>query len=188
MTEEVDKPEEPETNEVVLRLLKGEKNAFTEVVGAYEVPVREFVQKQMRTADDTVIHDVTQTVWIEVMKCLPAFDRKKRFLPWVIGVARNVCSAAKKRRRRDRHDSFASDPAAGQSSPAELVAADVDLKKALAEMPRDELSALKLKWEHKFTCAEIGESLGISESSAQRLLQAAKERIQRHLEGWAQND
>jgi RNA polymerase sigma-70 factor (ECF subfamily) len=87
--------------EHVRRAQAGDAAAFAELVDAYQRTVYCLVLSLVRNADDA--HDVTQDVWVRVLRHLPQLRDPARFVPWMLRIARN-CSmdyhAAQKSRLR----------------------------------------------------------------------------------------
>jgi RNA polymerase sigma-70 factor, ECF subfamily len=74
-------------NEVIDRVLRGERDAFREIVRAYSLPVRGFLAGQLYHLDDA--DDLAQEVFIAAYRNLASFRRGEDFGAWLRGIARN---------------------------------------------------------------------------------------------------
>lgn len=72
---------------LVVRCQLGERDAFTELVRAWHVPVSAYVGRLLGGAD---ADDVTQEVWVAVLRGLPRLRQPERFTPWLFTIARRA--------------------------------------------------------------------------------------------------
>src|SRR5262245_17529068 len=72
---------------LVVRCQLGERGALAELVRAWHDPVWTYVRRMLGPAD---ADDVTQEVWLAVVRGLPRLRQPDRFAPWLFTVARRA--------------------------------------------------------------------------------------------------
>jgi len=72
---------------LVVRCQLGERAAFTELVARWHAPVWTFVRRML---DEQRAHDVTQEIWVAVLRGLPRLADPGRFAPWLFTIARRA--------------------------------------------------------------------------------------------------
>jgi len=83
----------------MLRVKRGDRAAFAELVGKYKQPVMNFVFRSLR--DETEAEDLAQNVFLQVYKSRARYERTAKFSTWLFTIARNLC--LNEIRRRSRH-------------------------------------------------------------------------------------
>src|SRR5476649_294522 len=84
---------------LMLRVKRGDRAAFTELVEKYKQPVMNFVHRSLR--DESEAEDVAQNVFLQVFKSRARYERTAKFTTWLFTIARNLC--LNEIRRRSRH-------------------------------------------------------------------------------------
>lgn len=82
--------------QLVKRLLSGEREAFDQLYTRYVGRVFRFVEKRLRNRAD--VEETTQEVFINVFSSLASFRSEAPFAAWVLGVARHTISSRFKRK------------------------------------------------------------------------------------------
>jgi RNA polymerase sigma-70 factor (ECF subfamily) len=78
---------------------KGDEQAFTAIVRAYETPVHNYIYRL--TGDQTLAEDLTQEVFVRVLHGLPRFSLRCKFTTWLFQVTKNrVLDEFRARERR----------------------------------------------------------------------------------------
>ncbi len=78
---------------------RGDEEAFTALVRAYETPVHNYVFRL--TGDRTLAEDLTQEVFVRVLHGLPGFSLRCKFTTWLFQVTKNrVLDELRARERR----------------------------------------------------------------------------------------
>lgn len=72
---------------LVGRILKGERDLFTELVARYERRVINYVYRITRRYEDA--HDLTQEIFVKVFLALDRYDPKYQFSTWLFRIAQN---------------------------------------------------------------------------------------------------
>jgi len=83
----------------MLRVKRGDRAAFTELVEQYKQPVMNFVFRSLR--DEIEAEDLAQNVFLQVYKSRARYERTAKFSTWLFTIARNLC--LNEIRRRSRH-------------------------------------------------------------------------------------
>jgi RNA polymerase sigma factor (sigma-70 family) len=132
--------------------------------------------------DAALADDVTQGVFIVLMKKGRSLRGHRTLAGWLIGVTRHVGRAAiRARRRRFHHERAAARPevlsiqndTAGQ---ADLAA---KLDDALARLPRSDRDVISLRFLEEQSLANVGHALGISEEAARKRVARGMERLRK---------
>src|ERR1700722_11688548 len=84
---------------LMLRVKRGDRAAFTELVEKYKQPVMNFIFRTLR--DETEAEDLAQNVFLQVYKSRDRYQRTAKFSTWLFTIARNLC--LNEIRRRSRH-------------------------------------------------------------------------------------
>jgi len=82
--------------QLVQRLLAGEREAFDQIYARYIGRVFRFVEKRLRNRAD--VEETTQEVFINVFSSLASFRAEAPFAAWVLGVARRTIASRFKKR------------------------------------------------------------------------------------------
>ena len=84
---------------LMLRVKRGDRAAFAELVDKYKQPVMNFVYRSLR--DETEAEDLAQNVFLQVYKSRSRYKQTAKFSTWLFTIARNLC--LNEFRRRSRH-------------------------------------------------------------------------------------
>jgi RNA polymerase sigma-70 factor (ECF subfamily) len=74
-------------NDVIDRVLAGDRDAFREIMHAYGLSLRSYIATQVHALDD--IDDLAQDVFLAAYANLPDFRRGDDFGAWLRGIGRN---------------------------------------------------------------------------------------------------
>src|SRR5580700_3885054 len=84
---------------LMLRVKRGDRAAFAELVERYKQPVMNFVFRSLR--DEAEAEDLAQNVFLQVYKSRSRYKQTAKFSTWLFTIARNLC--LNELRRRSRH-------------------------------------------------------------------------------------
>src|SRR5580692_6300312 len=84
---------------LMLRVKRGDRAAFAQLVEKYKQPVMNFVYRSLR--DETEAEDLAQNVFLQVFKSRARYKQTAKFSTWLFTIARNLC--LNEIRRRSRH-------------------------------------------------------------------------------------
>jgi RNA polymerase sigma-70 factor (ECF subfamily) len=80
-----------------LRTLKGEQEAFAELVAAYQSPVYNLAFRMLGTA--TEAEDAAQETFLRAFDRLDTYDPGRKFSSWILAIASHYCVDRLRRRR-----------------------------------------------------------------------------------------
>jgi RNA polymerase sigma factor (sigma-70 family) len=162
---------------LIVRCQLGERDALAELVRAWHAPLWTYVRRMLGAR---VAEDVTQEVWVSVLRGLPRLREPERFTPWLFTIARRAIA-----------DQLRADYARPQSGPgpepqtpdsSATVVDRAEVEAGLSGLPAIEREVLILFYLQDLsveTCAEIcGVPVGTVKSRlsrARRLLRDAIE-------------
>jgi RNA polymerase sigma-70 factor (ECF subfamily) len=132
--------------------------------------------------------DVAQEAYLRAYRALRGFRGEARFETWLYRITANT--AMNHLRRRDRFgDVLAEDDQRvvsieepGRAALDDVVERD-EIERALGTLPVGQRSVVLLKDVYGFSCAEIGEELGISEGAVKVRLHRARRRLKEEVYG-----
>jgi len=84
---------------MMLRVKRGDRAAFAELVDKYKQPVLNFIYRTLR--DEIEAEDLAQTVFLQVYRSRSRYRQTAKFSTWLFTIARNLC--LNELRRRSRH-------------------------------------------------------------------------------------
>jgi RNA polymerase sigma-70 factor (ECF subfamily) len=185
--------------ELMLRVKRGDREAFRELVEKYKQPVMNFVHRSLR--DETEAEDLAQNVFLQVYKSRDRYERTAKFSTWLFTIARNLCLNEIRRRARHPADSLEETHAENDEVPArqyedksvtlpheavmqgELAG---KIEEALAQLPENQRTAILLCRQEELSYEEIARVLGCSLSATKSLIhrgrEVLKEKLKRYLE------
>ena len=175
---------------LMLRVKRGDRVAFTELVEKYKQPVMNLVYRTLH--DEAEAEDLAQNVFVQVYKSAKRYESRAKFSTWLFTIARNLCLNEIRRRSRHRTESLdAPQPHAEDELPqqlpdrrtpgppehllqAELIA---KVEEALAELPETQRTALLLCRQEELSYEEIARVLGCSLSATKSLIHRGREAL-----------
>lgn len=182
---------------LMLRVQRGDRAAFTELVGKYQQPIYNFILRTLR--DETEAEDLAQNTFVQVWKSAQRYKANARFTTWLFTIARNLC--LNEIRRRSRHpaeslDGFVSgddeqvapqieDRAAAQPA-GEVLQGELESKlaEALAALPENQRTAILLCQRDELSYDEIAEVLDCSLSATKSLIFRGRETLKARLKAY----
>ena len=183
----------------MLRIKRGDRDAFAELVDAWQQPVLNFVTRTLRDPDEA--EDVAQSVFVQIYRARERYQPSARFTAWLFTIARNCCLNELRRRSRHRTESLdapALDPeneAAPQfadprgRTPDELALVDeleLKVEAAVADLPETQRTALLLFQREELPYEDIAKILGVSLSATKSLIHRARETLKQRLKPYLQ--
>ena len=169
--------------------VRGEQVCFDELVRRYSVPVYTFILRMVGRPQDA--EDLTQDVFVQLVRSLPNIRTDQPLRPWIFVVARNKSLDHLKRRRPVPFSQMAGPDEAGDVQitddtplPDELAErADLQslLERAIAALPDRYRAVVALRYSSDLTFAEIGEVLHLPENTVKTHFQRAKAMLRTEL-------
>lgn len=184
---------------LMLRVKRGDRAAFAELVGKYRQPLFNFIFRTLR--DETETEDVAQNVFLQVYKSRARYRRTARFSTWLFTIARNLC--LNEIRRRSRHPAESLEEARTEHAeqpqrqyedkkiflPAEsLLHGELagKIEEALDSLPENQRTAILLCRQDEMSYEEIAEILDCSLSATKSLIHRSRETLKEKLKPYLQ--
>jgi len=170
------------------RLLKGDENAFRELVEQYQQMVFRTCMGVLHDPADA--DDVTQEVFIEVLRSIRKFRADAKISTWLYRIALNKSLNYIRDNKKHRavslsgnpqHEGFTGDDFEG---PAEILQNKEKreiLEQAIESLPDKQKKAFVLSKYDDLSYKEISEVMKLSVSSVESLLFRAKQNLQKKL-------
>jgi RNA polymerase sigma-70 factor (ECF subfamily) len=150
--------------ELVSRLQRGDRDAFTDLVRRWEGPLLRIAYRITGRLADA--EDVRQRVFLKLLETAGSLRRPEQFAAWIRrAVVNTALSALRHRSRRDglNHRFSEYKATVGKSQPGDLLIADEQARRlvtALAQLEPEERALLSLRFDEDLTFAEISAVLG----------------------------
>ncbi len=179
---------------LMLRVKRGERQAFEELVDKYKQPVMNLVFRAVH--DLTEAEDLTQHVFLQVFKSAHRYEVSAKFSTWLFTIARNLCLNELRRRSRHPADSL-DEPTADDADqpmrqvhdaktftpPEALLHGELEdkIEEALAELPEKQRTAILLCRQEELSYEDIAKVLGCSLSATKSLIHRGRETLKEKL-------
>jgi RNA polymerase sigma-70 factor (ECF subfamily) len=179
---------------LMLRVKRGDNDAFIQLVDRYKQPVFNLVCRTI--GDETEAEDIAQNVFIQIYKFAPRYEPSAKFSTWLYTIARNL--SLNEIRRRGRHPAESLDqPARETENPEPLPVSDPrvlapgdqlligelqsKIEEALQALPENQRTAILLFREEDMSYDEISKVLGASLSATKSLIHRGRETLKQIL-------
>ena len=157
--------------EIIQRVLRGEQDAYAELVDRYKGPVFKLVYSMTRNYTDA--DDIAQETFVRAFTSLKRFDDSRPFFPWLYTIALNLTRNHLKKKKRfplslfDRtQDENTQKDAENPEDTLIRLEAESLLLDALDELALPVREAVVLRFFQELPFDVIGEILGVSVSAA----------------------
>jgi len=151
------------------------EQAFAALVRRWQLPLFRFVRRRIRVHHDA--EEVTAEAFVQAWRSLPTLDDPEAFGGWLHRIAWRQTARWYEARGMTLHatpvDEVYFDPRL-VSVPAEI---RDDLRKAIAEIPDEDLRLLRDKYENNLTYQQLAEREGVSVSTIRDRLVGARDRL-----------
>jgi len=184
---------------LMLRVKRGDRAAFAELVEKHQQPVMNFVHRTLR--DEAEAEDVAQTVFLQVYKSRARYERTAKFSTWLFTIARNLCLNELRRRSRHPAESLDETHAEHEDQPArqyedkkihlpteKILHGELaeKIEEALAELPEIQRTAILLCRQDELSYEEIATVLGCSLSATKSVIHRGRETLKEKLKPYLQ--
>ena len=156
--------------------LRGDRQAFNELVDRYEGPLFSAAYRITGSVEDAM--DATQNAFVNAYEKLHTFDPTYRFFSWIYRIAVNQSLNLVDRRKEQTE--LVEDTPAESRGPAEIFDSTETrghLKQALLELEPNYRTVIVLKHLEGFSYREIGELLEVPEKTVKSRLFTARQRL-----------
>ena len=181
-------PFDPDT-ELMLKVRRGNRAAFEELVVKYQRPVLNTVYRSL--GDATEAEDLAQNVFVQVWKSRDRYKPTAKFSTWLFTIVRNMCLNEVRRRTRHAADSLdkpVADASDGSESPwqipdqrakppsEEVMAGELRKRvdAALAALPETQRTAMLLLRHQNMSYEDIAKVLCCSLSATKSVIHRAR--------------
>jgi RNA polymerase sigma-70 factor (ECF subfamily) len=179
---------------LMLRVKRGDRAAFVELVEKYKQPVMNLVYRTLH--DATEAEDLAQIVFLQVYKSAKRYESRAKFSTWLFTIARNLCLNEIRRRSRHPADSLEEAHAEHEDQPRQqfedqsnvlppeqLLHGELaqKIEEALAGLPENQRTAILLCRQEELSYEEIAEILGCSLSATKSLIHRGRETLKEKL-------
>ncbi|HEX7569266.1 MAG TPA: sigma-70 family RNA polymerase sigma factor [Verrucomicrobiae bacterium] len=184
---------------LMLRVKRGDRAAFAELVECYKQPLFNFVFRTLR--DETETEDVAQNTFLQVWKSRARYERTAKFSTWLFTIARNLCLNEIRRRSRHPAESLEETHAEHDDQPSRqyedkkiFLPTETALhgelaqkiEEALAGLPENQRTAILLCRQDELSYEEIAEVLDCSLSATKSLIHRGREMLKEKLKPYLQ--
>jgi len=184
---------------LMLRVKRGDRAAFAELVEKYKQPVMNLVYRTLR--DEAEAEDLAQNVFLQVYKSAKRYESRAKFSTWLFTIARNLCLNELRRRSRHPADSLEETHSEHEDQPRqqfedktniappeELLHGELaqKIEEALAGLPETQRTAILLCRQEELSYEEIAKILGCSLSATKSLIHRGRETLKQKLKPYLQ--
>ncbi len=160
---------------------KGDQDAFTQIVEAYQNPVYNLCYRMLGTPQ--AAEDAAQESFWRAYKNLHRYDIKRPFATWLLSIAAHYCIDQQRRKRLPTMDlneiiEFAAeDPAPSPESFTINMEFSEKVQSQLAQLSENDRAVLILRYWHEYSENEICQALSISKSAVKSRLHRARKHM-----------
>jgi len=170
------------------RVLKGDVNAFEDLVTAYEKNVYNLALRMTRNEEDA--SDMAQEAFIKAYNSLPNFRGDSKFSVWLYRIVSNVCLDFLRKQSRRPAVSLSMEDEEGESSeleipdesqsPEQLLERKMtreSVRRALELLPEEHRQILLLREIQGLSYEEIGQTLSLEEGTVKSRIFRARKKL-----------
>ncbi|MFI6779546.1 RNA polymerase sigma factor [Micromonospora sp. NPDC050276] len=164
---------------LVVRAQLGERAALAELVARWRVPVWRYVQRML---DADRADDVSQEIWLAVVRGLPRLREPGRFTPWLFAIARrSVVDRLRMEYAREQETLVREELRV--EDPGEAVVARAELVGALTSLPVMEREILVLHYLEDLSVQDCAQICQVPVGTVKSRLNRARRLLREHLNG-----
>lgn len=177
----------PTDDELVEEILSGSQAAMEVLVKRYYKNIFSYIYRDL--GDYHTAYDVTQEVFIKMIKFINTYREKGRFKNWLYKIAVNTCldyyrsRSYKCQKNQVELDTKVSDD---KNNVWDMFSRNTErekIKNAIMELPYYQRDALILKYYHDMKIRDIAKVTGSSQATVKSRLRQGLEKLKRILEG-----
>ncbi|WP_205474528.1 RNA polymerase sigma factor [Nocardioides sp. SYSU D00038] len=174
---------------LVARCQLGEPEALTELVTTWHDRVHTYVRRML---DDRRADDVTQDIWVRVLRGLPRLRDPDKFAPWLFSIARRACAdrlRAEYARQETLTDLVSEGPPVGETDTTDPIAGMLDreeLVRAMRALPAAEREAVLLFYVADLAVEDCAVACGVPVGTVKSRLHRARRLLRVELEAGTQ--
>lgn len=179
---------------LMLRVKRGDRAAFAELVEKYQQPLFNFISRTLR--DETESEDLAQNAFLQVYKSRQRYEPTAKFSTWLFTIARNLCLNEIRRRSRHPAESIEENHGEAEDLPQRqyedkknVLPTDhalhrelaKNIEAALAELPENQRTAILLCRQDELSYEQIAKILDCSLSATKSLIHRGRETLKEKL-------
>lgn len=178
--------------QAMLRLQRGDRQAFEEIYEAYRGPIMNYVRNLVQDMD--IADEIVQDVFFRAYRARETYTPQSKLSTWLWQIARNACLDELRKSSRSQEIPGGERVPDGVSWEETLEAPIADaeaqllehadqtrLERALSVLPAPQREALLLRTTSELSYDEIAQVLGTSVSAVKSLLFRARETLTKEL-------
>lgn len=178
----------PSDNEIISRVLQGEKNAYAELVNRYQNYVFTLTLRFTKNREDA--EEVAQDIFVKAYRALSDFRGASKFSTWLYTIVNTTCITFLRKKRLATHsldDERTFELADSQDSGlrANLVEQKSKINmvnQAIALLNPDDAEIITLFYKSEQSLEEIAAILGLETNTAKVRLHRARQRLKDKME------
>lgn len=167
--------------EIVIRCQLGERDAFDMLAVRWAGPLSAYARRMTR--DEDVARELTQDIWLRLLRSLPRLREPSRFRSWLFGIAhRAFADTLRRRYATTYHLDEGTPPPIGMAAADDDAALHADLhqiEQALTDLPPVEREVLTLFYLHDLSIDEVAMSLSVPVGTVKSRLHRARRLLRR---------
>ena len=176
------KPGDRSDEQLMAALAEGEEFALEGLMDRFQNDIFRFCLHYLRDVERA--RDLTQETFIRVYTASSRFDESRKFKPWLLCIARNLCLNELKRRKTVPMESFEEYASVPRADAAQVLRADTPgpderaisderlrvLGEALETLSEEAREIVTLRFFQRMSAKEIGEIVGSTEGAVRTKL------------------
>jgi len=175
-------------NEIISRVLKGEQNAYAELVNRYQAYVFTLVLRMIKSREDA--EEVAQDVFIKAYRSLADFRGESKFSTWLYTIANTTSITFLRKKKLDMHsldnekvfEVADSKDSAFRANLVEQKSRVNMVNEAIAMLSPDDAEIITLFYKNEQSLEEISQILGVEVNTAKVRLHRARTRLKDKME------
>lgn len=176
------KPGDRSDEQLMAALAEGEESALEGLMDRFQNDIFRFCLHYLRDVERA--RDLTQETFIRVYTASSRFDESRKFKPWLLCIARNLCLNELKRRKTVPMESFEEYASAPRADAVHVLRADTPrpdehaisderlqlLSQVLETLSEEAREIVTLRFFQRMSAKEIGEIVGSTEGAVRTKL------------------
>ncbi len=169
--------ENPTDQELIERVLGGERQAYNLLVERYQRAIYSHARRMLRDHDQA--DEVAQETFVRAYVNLKKYDGRYRFYTWIITIATNLCHDAISARRRSQPLDLAQELASDCDPLQDTAGADAcaRIRAEIDRLPHEQRQVLLLRIDRDLSYQEISRVLKIPVGSVMSRLFRARQKL-----------
>jgi RNA polymerase sigma-70 factor (ECF subfamily) len=181
---------DPRTDRELLVASRLETSAFEELYRRHVDATIRFATRRANRPSDVV--DLVAAVWLEVVASLDRYEPERGdALPWILGIAANLCATEQRRQAREREvvrrlgarRSPSDDDYERLESAIDALSVAPGLREGLVALPPGERAVAELVLLDELTPEEASEALGVRPAAIRMRLARARRKLRTIADG-----